>query len=108
MRITFIRHNGGSVWLDELGSPWPKHGCFDNQYPSVLSIHSYSGNDIFGVVVEVKTTNYSRRARIVVHCSDGNIIDGLFDANFGLNFSTIIGSIVVVERRGNNITLHWN
>jgi hypothetical protein len=27
--VFFIRHNGGSVWVDELGWPWPKHGCFD-------------------------------------------------------------------------------
>ena len=26
--IYFIRHNGGCVWLDALGWPWPKHGCF--------------------------------------------------------------------------------
>ena len=27
--VFFIRHNGGSVWLDPpLGPPWPKHGCF--------------------------------------------------------------------------------
>ncbi len=26
--IYFVRNNGGSVWLDELGWPWPKHPCF--------------------------------------------------------------------------------
>lgn len=25
----FIRHNGGAVWLDDLGWPWPVHGCFE-------------------------------------------------------------------------------
>lgn len=29
--VYFVRHNGGSVWLDELGDPWPKHPCFDDQ-----------------------------------------------------------------------------
>ena len=29
--VYFIRHNGGSVWLDELGSPWPKHHCFNQR-----------------------------------------------------------------------------
>lgn len=24
----FIRHNGGCVWVDELGPPWPRHACF--------------------------------------------------------------------------------
>ena len=28
--VYLVRHNGGSVWLDELGWPWPKHGCFDS------------------------------------------------------------------------------
>jgi hypothetical protein len=23
-----VRHNGGSVWFDELGWPWPVHACF--------------------------------------------------------------------------------
>lgn len=27
--VYFIRHNGGCVWVDELGWPWPKHACFD-------------------------------------------------------------------------------
>lgn len=27
-RIYFVRHNGGCVYVDELGWPWPKHGCF--------------------------------------------------------------------------------
>jgi hypothetical protein len=31
--VYFVRHNGGSVWLDELGWPWPKHGCFDDSRP---------------------------------------------------------------------------
>lgn len=29
-RTFFLRHNGGSVWVDELGWPWSKHPCFDN------------------------------------------------------------------------------
>lgn len=27
--VFLVRHNGGSVWLDELGWPWPRHGCFN-------------------------------------------------------------------------------
>jgi len=28
--VFFIRHNGGSVWIDPpLGPPWTKHACFD-------------------------------------------------------------------------------
>src|SRR5690606_9550333 len=28
--VFFIRHNGGCLWVDELGKPWDKHRCFDN------------------------------------------------------------------------------
>jgi len=29
--VFYLTHNGGSVWLDELGWPWPKHACFNHQ-----------------------------------------------------------------------------
>lgn len=32
--VYFIRHNGGSVWVDHLGWPWPKHSCFADEAPS--------------------------------------------------------------------------
>lgn len=43
--VFFVRHNGGSVWLDSpLGSPWFKHGCFidnraDSGYSPIFSEH---------------------------------------------------------------------
>jgi hypothetical protein len=27
-QVFFVRHNGGSVWFDDLGWPWPKHPCY--------------------------------------------------------------------------------
>jgi hypothetical protein len=41
--VWFIRHNGGSVWLDKLGWPWPKHGCIyetsdDDAYAFVTAL----------------------------------------------------------------------
>ncbi|WP_445012030.1 OST-HTH/LOTUS domain-containing protein [Vreelandella stevensii] len=33
--VAFIKHNGGSVWLDlPLGPPWYKHACFDKEKTS--------------------------------------------------------------------------
>lgn len=33
--VYFIRHNGGSVWIDPpLGPPWDKHGCFYESEPA--------------------------------------------------------------------------
>lgn len=34
-KVFFIRHNGGSVWIDPpLGPPWQKHECFYKHQPS--------------------------------------------------------------------------
>lgn len=30
-QVFFLRHNGGSVWLDEIPWPWPKHSCFQEE-----------------------------------------------------------------------------
>lgn len=41
----FVRHNGGSVWFDELGWPWPVHPCFADAKvarkgsPSLFAVH---------------------------------------------------------------------
>lgn len=75
----FVRHNGGSVWLDELGWPWPKHGCFDKPEEATRTFSTWAvkslnlSNPQLGIVkrirnipkseellVEVKLTNYSR------------------------------------------------
>jgi hypothetical protein len=36
--IYLIRHNGGTVWLDELAPPWPIHGCFNDHKSMELLI----------------------------------------------------------------------
>lgn len=34
--VYFVRHNGGTVWFDELGKPWDKHPCFASQEPTAV------------------------------------------------------------------------
>ena len=57
----FIRHNGGSVWLDELGWPWPKHACFNDATSGDTSLRVLRGNTqtlsikpLLGLVIRVK------------------------------------------------------
>lgn len=50
--VFFIRHNGGSVWIDPpLGPPWYKHGCFEqpSSTPTVRPnlVSSYKISDEF-------------------------------------------------------------
>src|SRR6266545_1581539 len=98
--VYFVRHNGGSVWFDELGSPWPKHGCFDeDRYGVQLRRLLTEGprsilGKVFGVVIETETTRPGLGGRIVIRCSHGGLIDREF--NTTANLSLLPGRLVVV------------
>lgn len=60
--VFFLRHNGGSVWVDFLGKPWTKHACFDkNSEPQwIKQIRDKSASlnlPIAGVVFSSARTN---------------------------------------------------
>lgn len=44
--VWLVRHNGGSVWLDELGLPWPKHPCFDVESSNMNAVAPYTLADL--------------------------------------------------------------
>ena len=103
--VYFVRHNGGNVWLDSLGPPWPKHACFDDDdylinLQKKLTETSFV---IFGVVVEVEATNPGVNGRIVVKCSDGETINSIF--NFQNDIKFWLGKLVIVEKKDGNISL---
>ena len=57
--VFFVRHNGGCVWLDELGLPWPEHQCYKasgvrGALPSFFESIPATANLRLGVVTEVK------------------------------------------------------
>lgn len=98
--VYFVRHNGGSVWFDELGPPWPKHACFFDDLGGVrlrirLSERVEGVRTFFGVVTETTVTEPGLSGRIVVRCSDGRVIDDEFQTTS--NLTTYPGSLVVVE-----------
>jgi hypothetical protein len=75
--VFFVRHNGGSVWFDSLGQPWPKHGCFDNpplkvadddlQYLSTSSIkYQYSINTTQDISRKVQEQSLIGRIKLGV------------------------------------------
>ena len=61
--VFFIRHNGGCVWLDSLGWPWPKHECMLGEidgyavFEKGMSLHSASGLVRPGLVIRAKQVN---------------------------------------------------
>ena len=101
--VFFVRHNGGSVWIDELGPPWDKHGCFDDDSVGmglrsglVQRSQASATRPVFGVVIETVATGPGQGGRIVVRCSDGTVIDREF--NTTLDLVELVGQIVIVER----------
>jgi len=98
--VYFVRHNGGSVWFDSLGKPWPKHSCFFDDIGAArlrvsLAEPVERGDQFFGVVTETEVTRPGEAGRIVVKCSDGRVIDREFNTPFDL--TRFPGSLVVVE-----------
>jgi hypothetical protein len=101
-KVFFVRHNGGSVWFDDLGSPWPKHPCFDDdRYGTQLrqtlaGDHQESRAALFGIVVETVATRPGVGGRIIVKCSDGSLIDEEFNTSRSL--ASLVGLLTVVLR----------
>src|SRR5262249_36556132 len=95
--VFFVRHNGGSVWFDQLGRPWPKHECFDeDRYGIQLRRLLTSPNQVFGVIIETETTRPGEGGRMMVRCCDGTLINEEFDTS--ANVSLLVGRLVVVIR----------
>ena len=58
--VFLVRHNGGSVWFDDLGAPWPIHACFIHNQEAIAlqGIRSLAkqigGKSILGSLVLVQ------------------------------------------------------
>jgi hypothetical protein len=101
--VFFIRHNGGSLWVDSLGWPWPKHSCMDNSHEpawyTYFNKNNYiDKNSFVGVVIKcvwrlsqiLLAVDGGEQGRIVLS-TEGNTTADYFKntiiiANFGRNF----------------------
>lgn len=109
--VFFVRHNGGSVWLNPpLGPPWPKHPCFDTSTSSYATLHilasrtSQFPNMLFGIIVETIVDIPGLSGRVIVKCSDGTTLDEEVDST--VQFVKIVGSIIGVERTLDGVRFH--
>lgn len=102
--VFFVRHNGGSVWFDELDPPWPKHSCFDDDYDTrrfrtmLVSESRRNVTPVFGVVIEAEVIDPGKIARVVVKCSDGQtVLVDKYKTLWGSN--ALAGALVGIERK---------
>jgi hypothetical protein len=105
--VFFIRHNGESVWVDDLGSPWPKHGCFDEPYESKSEFAIWSAkasgltNPKMGILTRIlgPTSKEGPGVEIRMHNSTRLSVE----LRWIPDMSLIRGSLVAVSREDNMI-----
>lgn len=79
--VFFLRHNGGSVWLDALGWPWPKHlHSTDDDLATTRARrmveklrHAGTRADL-GVILEAETSWVGPMGQIEVRAGNGAIL----------------------------------
>ena len=105
--VYFVRHNGGCVWLDSLGWPWPKHPCFDDPEELIFSTTKKELDKLkvtyFGIVIETTPDKKKANYRFKIRCSNNEIIEALFE--YHGNIKEWIGQLVIVNKGKINITI---
>src|SRR5262249_32213438 len=110
--VYFVRHNGGSVWFDSLGPPWPKHHCFADEAPGVRLRARLVEPEIshrfllVGVVVETTVTQPGRGGKVVIEYGNRQRFDDDLLASADLTELPGCLVIVTVDENGHP-RLHW-
>lgn len=74
--VFFIRHNGGSFWVEKLGWPWPKHPCYYDEYDCHAKFVTWAmptsnrKNVRLGIVLSCRIVSYSHKAILDVRFDD--------------------------------------
>ena len=100
--VFFIRHNGGSVWIDPpLGSPWFKHSCFEPEGKTgstlLSSIQNYKielkNNEIIGVVKATHVDALKAYTKVTIETGRSEIISLRIKNNAGF----LLGKLCIYE-----------
>jgi hypothetical protein len=98
--VFFIRHNGGSVWVDELGWPWPLHGCFEPPVGPLLVFGSWSSkmarlkNSKLGIIDRAKKSFPDQKTTIEIQMANSRRLSVV--ARIPLHPPALEGALVVV------------
>lgn len=112
-KVYFIRHNGGSVWIDPpLGPPWYKHPCMDTTYVAAKGSRStvvsesalvkFAQRDglIMGIVREAETSDSKNCSLINIETGQDKNIVLLIKNNAGF----LAGCLVLYDQRGKSVS----
>lgn len=110
--VFFIRHNGGSFWVDELGWPWPKHACMDNT--NVPSWYKFiaknlpiekNQNYFNGVVIKSKWQPSADKtpSRIILAIDGGNLGRVILATEGTTKADYLFGRFMIVDFEENRV-----
>jgi hypothetical protein len=99
--VWFIRHNGGSVWVDALGWPWPKHACFDEpenriSYACIATLaNNQSGATALSLALLNRISHIGSQLgpKLQIGCLDGSLI--VARGVPGLDYYQLLGELVI-------------
>lgn len=107
--VYFIRHNGGSVWVDELGWPWPKHACFDKPTEPTYSFSTWTAkssgltNPRLGIIVRITNEQETGEPRINIRLPDASRVEVVL--RWTPPDSDLLGALVVFSKE-DSLLLH--
>ena len=118
-KVYFIRHNGGSVWVDELGWPWPTHPCFEKESQTdtalqlLLQFAPSTEQPVPGIILQAALDGTKTIVYLEVRCETLERVsiefkfDDLAKASFGDTgadpVEALAGSMVLVFRSNHQI-----
>ena len=101
--VYFVRHNGESVWFDELGQPWPKHPCYyepinlsRGEAQATKAIETWIHRlrrPFVGVVIDATVDKATQAKYLHLHCTDDKVRQVRVYVTFSLEGS--IGEFVI-------------
>jgi len=100
--VFFIRHNGGSVWVDPpLGPPWDKHACFDkpNEPTRIFSTWSAKSagltNPKLGIIKRIQSDPRYAEPVIEIELTDSSRVSLIL--RWTPNDSSMVGGLVFIS-----------
>lgn len=110
-KVYFIRHNGGSVWIDPpLGPPWFKHACFNDN--STLREKQCLADDyknefqkldteglMLGVVKSTNVNSIKTHTKVIVESGEHESLSLGIKNNAGY----LLGKLCIIEEKSNHI-----
>lgn len=110
-KVYFLRHNGGSVWIDPpLGPPWFKHACFDDNSTSIggnCLVDDYKNEFqklatvglVLGVVKSTNVNSTKSHTKVIVESGEFESLSLGVKNNAGY----LLGRLCLIEEKANYI-----